>query len=215
MPRNDGMQPTGNRPVRLLGGVWFLAGWFPAATAKRWVARDKNGYKEDVTRPFIRIVALLVFSAIFPHLAVADWQYTRWGMTADQIVTASNGAARKLAGTEQEVQSGATFTALAVATFKTGPFDFAVSFRADKGGNTLKTVRLTLGNRYQYQDLSNAFSAKYGRGEVLPKEANGAIERVRWQTKTETIVLQRVTYPMDLGTNVSVDYEKPLANLDL
>jgi len=181
---------------------------------KRWVVR-KNGYKDDVMRPFVRIVALLLFSAIFPHFAVADWQYTRWGMTADQIVAASNGAAKKLAGTEQEAKSGATFTALAVGTFKTGPFDFAVSFRADKGGNTLKTVRLTLNNRYQYLDLSNALSTKYGRGEVLPKEGDGAIERVRWQTTTETIVLQRVIYPMDLGTIVSVDYEKPLANLGL
>ncbi len=94
--------------------------------------------------PLAPIVTLLLVSGPFARVAIADWQYTRWGMTADQIVAASNGTARKLAGEEQEGESGNSFTALAVGTFKTGPFDFAVSFRAEKGGDTLKTVRLTL-----------------------------------------------------------------------
>jgi hypothetical protein len=136
---------------------------------KRWVVR-KNGYKDDVMRPFVRIVALLLFSAIFPHFAVADWQYTRWGMTADQIVAASNGAAKKLAGTEQEAKSGATFTALAVGTFKTGPFDFAVSFRADKGGNTLKTVRLTLNNRYHTWIFQMPFRRSTEEARFFPRK---------------------------------------------
>ena len=31
-----------------------------------------------------------------PSPALADWQYTRWGMTVDEVITASNGTATKV-----------------------------------------------------------------------------------------------------------------------
>ena len=30
------------------------------------------------------------------QIALANWQYTKWGMTAEEIVAASNGSARSL-----------------------------------------------------------------------------------------------------------------------
>jgi hypothetical protein len=162
----------------------------------------------------VMIELLFIHSFLIPP-AFADWQYTRWGMSSDEIVLASNGAACKIEGKEQEQKSGARFTTLAIGKFSTGPFEFEVSFRTAKGGAALKTVRLNLRNPDQYQELWNAISAKYGKGEVLPKESDGAIERVRWYTQTDIIILQRVKVPENLGVHVALEYEKKLANINL
>lgn len=59
----------------------------------------------------------------------ADWQYTRWGMTQQQVVRASRGAAK---------HEGSKL----VAPYRTGTFDFRVefSFEADR----LASVQLKL-----------------------------------------------------------------------
>lgn len=135
------------------------------------------------------------------------WPYASWGMTTDEIIAASGGSARPLAGNEQEDQSGPDFTTLAVDAVQIGPFGFDVSFRAPRGGTTLRTVRLELRDAGGYDALRAALAAEYGDGEPLPQDAGPAIEGVRWTTPAETIALRRLVWPMDLGVDVVVDYE--------
>jgi hypothetical protein len=128
-------------------------------------------------------------------------------MTADEIVTASGGTARSLDGQEQEDQSGPDFTTLAVDEVQIGPFAFDVSFRAPRGGTTLRTVRLELRDPGCYDALRETIEAEHGAGETLPADSSVSIDGVRWATATETIVLRRLVWPMDLGVDVVVDYE--------
>jgi hypothetical protein len=126
-------------------------------------------------------------------------------MTADEIVAASEGCARKIEEDEREGQSGEDFTTLAVAEAVVGPFEFDVSFRAPCDGTTLSTVRLELRDAEQYADLQAALTTEHGAGEELPREPDR--ECVRWETAGTAIVLRRLTWPMDLGVEVVVDYE--------
>jgi len=135
------------------------------------------------------------------------WPYASWGMTADEIVAASGGSARPLTGAEQDDQSGPEFTTLAIDAIQVGPFAFDVSFRAAPGGTTLRTVRLELRDPDAYDALRATLAAEYGEGEALPQEPGPPIDGVRWVTPTETIVLRRLVWPLDLGIDVVVDYE--------
>lgn len=136
------------------------------------------------------------------------WPYASWGMTADEIVAASGGRARPLAGAEQEDQSGPDFTTLAVDEVRLGPFEFDVSFRAAPGGTGLRTVRLELREPERWEALRDALAAEHGAGEPLePTEPGLVIEGERWRTSTGTIVLRRLVWPMELGVDVVVDYE--------
>lgn len=137
------------------------------------------------------------------------WPYASWGMTADEIVAASGGTARRLDGAEQDDQSGPDFTTLAVDGIEIGPFAFDVSFRAARGASVLRTIRLELRDAAGYDALRETITADYGPGEPLPTEPDGAIEGFSWTTPAERVVLRRLVWPMDLGVDVVVDYEAP------
>lgn len=143
-----------------------------------------------------------------------DWTFHCFGLTADELVAASRGGARKLTGKEQIDHSGTGFTTLAVGEFCSGAFEFDLSFRAEPNGRTVKTVRLELREPEQYHDLWNALSARFGDGEVLPPDSDGAIQSVRWRTAREMITLRRLTWPMDLGVDVVVDCERDEERLE-
>jgi hypothetical protein len=140
------------------------------------------------------------------------WPYAAWGMTAAEIVAASGGSAQALHGDDQDDRSGPGFTTLAIAEIEIGAFAFDVSFRAAAGGTTLRTVRLELREPEQYDALRAELTAEHGDGEPVPPEGEAPIDAVRWTTPTETIVLRRLVWPMDLGVEVVVDYEAPSAS---
>jgi len=128
-------------------------------------------------------------------------------MSAAEIVSASGGVARPVDDDERDDKSGPDFTALAVGEVMLDAFVFDVSFRGAKGGTTLTSVRLELRDPDQYEALHAALAAEYGAGEALGLEANGSIETVRWRTPDGDVLLKRLTWPMDLGVDVVVDYQ--------
>lgn len=117
------------------------------------------------------------------------WQYAKWGMTTDQIVEASKGAARAVSGEEQKGNSNEYFyTCMAVSEFSTGPFIFEVNFRAKKGETTLNSVNLALKDPLQYNDLRNSLISKYGQGKVT--EHDRFDTEIEWIADTEIIKLR-------------------------
>jgi len=121
--------------------------------------------------------------------AKSGWQYTTWGMTSEEIVAASGGTVRILSGEELRLASGERHTALARGDYTSGPFAFEADFRADKGGTTLRAVRLKLKNPGQYGDLRAAMTSKYGLGDT--SESSEYSDVVRWLTEDQLITLYR------------------------
>lgn len=79
------------------------------------------------------VIAIAVVVAASPVWASEPssqgWNYTRWGMTPEQVVAASNGAVRLHAPPPVR---GATGSTLAAGTMPGGAFDFEVTFTFDQ-----------------------------------------------------------------------------------
>lgn len=144
--------------------------------------------------------------------ARAEWQYTHWGMTAEQIVEASGGMARAIHGDEQKQKSNELhFTTLALAPYSVGNFTFEVSFRAKAGGSVLNEVSLELREAGHYQALWDALEEKYGKGEVLPGEDLMGIatrKSIQWKTKTDIVRLLRDDYHAPMDPRVELKYQQ-------
>ena len=108
--------------------------------------------------------------------ASADWQYTKWGMTVDEVIAASNGKARKFTDPAQNTDME---TLQAVAPYVAGDFVFEAGFNFSKDSR-LRTVRLKLiegdGRR-----LSAALLNRYGK--PLSESATSVTEHARWLDK--------------------------------
>jgi hypothetical protein len=83
--------------------------------------------------------------------ALADWQYTKWGMTKEQVVEASKGQATPT-GTKGAL----------VAPYEGGGYQFQASFGFDKTGG-LSSVGLELKDGSHAIGLRNALLGKYGK----------------------------------------------------
>jgi len=160
------------------------------------------------------IVSIVALTA--PQNILADWQYTRWGMTAEEIVAASVGNAHLISDSEKEGESAENFDAIALGTYSTGPFEFEVSFRALKGEHTLDTVRLELKDPPKYIRLREALIAKYGTGQETVEDI-GSVKTTKtiWSAETETVHLIHLDIVALGKTLVYLDYLDSLTELGL
>lgn len=82
-------------------------------------------------RRLVIVGALLALAAP----ARADWQYTHWGMSVDEVVKASKGAAVPLeSGDAQHVRPGVGAEARLKAPYKAGEYQFRAFFYFDGAG---------------------------------------------------------------------------------
>jgi len=159
------------------------------------------------------ILGLVVLSSA---PARADWQYTKWEMTANEIVAASKGKARSLPSEDRAGKSTTFNDAIAIGEFETGPFVFDVMFGARKGEVTLDAVILTLKNPTDYRRLRETLNAKYGEGrEETSDDAQVPVTRTFWESDDDSIQLEHVEVPILDAEYVFLKYSQNLKNLDL
>lgn len=96
----------------------------------------------------MRCVAWLLFSALcfVATNASANWQYTTWGMTKDQVIAASHGTAVDIAPDRKAGQrvSSSHMTALLQAPYTSGQYAFTAYFRFEDTTGRLVGVHLEL-----------------------------------------------------------------------
>ena len=175
-----------------------------------------HGTNEMAYRKSLILVLMTVVNLTTPQNTFADWQYTKWGMTAEEIVSASNGSAHLIPDGEKANRSAETFDAIALGSFTTGPFEFNVSFRAMKGRHLLDTVRLELKDPPIYGRLREVLIGNYGTGQETVDDI-GSIKTTTtiWKSESETIKLIHLDI-VALGQEfVYLDYSDSLANLGL
>lgn len=98
-----------------------------------------------------------IFAVSLPAAARADWQYTRWGMTPNEVVSASGGAAAK-DGASGDLK----------ARYQSGEYRFEATFNF-KGGK-LWSVDLNGVSGPQCFALTGDLKAKYGTpSEYYPR----------------------------------------------
>lgn len=105
------------------------------------------------------VVALLIAAP-----AHADWQYSRWGMTPDQVIAASKGAARIPTAAEAAALNGPRQTqrpTLAVAEHSAAGIRLSVRFVFDNGRLALVATEVT--RPTDAEPLRQALMMQYGQ----------------------------------------------------
>lgn len=107
-----------------------------------------------------KIVAGIALILATPNPAAADWQYTKWGMTPDEVIAASNGAASE--STPSPDSEPSEIVTLASADYVASGYEFWVSFgfSADR---RLSEVSLSLRDSDKCVYLADALDRRYGR----------------------------------------------------
>jgi hypothetical protein len=160
------------------------------------------------------VAPLAVAFALIPIMASANWQYTRWGMSPEQVVLASKGTARL----EQDngsyiphLPNGDRALMLAKGQMQISNFDFRVGFYFDEK-RTLNSVFLFV-ERCSVSDagrLREWLNAKYG---VPRQQLYGGI--TEWVSPFEPDIITFVSTNTWKTTDTwcSVEYEPIPAGL--
>src|SRR6202046_282894 len=83
--------------------------------------------------------------------AKADWEYTKWGMTPQQVVSASKNLAKQ--GSDLHPDSDGNVSKL-VAPYQSGKFAFEAQFGFD-AADTLSSVTLVLTDKSTHMDMDS------------------------------------------------------------
>ncbi len=92
----------------------------------------------------ITIVSALAVMAAFPQYASANWEYTTWGMTPDQVIAASHGKATLLPVSQPYRDDNAHWEMAVKSTYSDGPVNLYVGFTFDTQGQGLRCVSIML-----------------------------------------------------------------------
>ena len=116
---------------------------------------------------------LLALGLTAPAAAEADWAYTRWGMTPDQVVAASGGTVKMLPSAQRTRNDYDQWELAAEGRYMDGKLGLTVGFTFDTGKGGLKCVmynalgadaealRLALINRYGKPSSESSFAATH------------------------------------------------------
>lgn len=129
----------------------------------------------------IPIAWLMAAAVLWPGAAGANWQYTKWGMTPEQVQAAAKGKLSPVAA-PLACPTCATVPLLA-GDYEVGGQQYRVRFEfAD--GNSLATVVLAMPARRQSwgcNELFDSLSLKYGAPAwQAPLTGDGTLPNARW-----------------------------------
>lgn len=108
----------------------------------------------------MRALLLAALTALIPATASADWQYTEWGMSPDEVIAASNGAVKAKSPREGERVFGADKKALGF--YEAAGYTFESEFFFD-AADRLQIVKLVLLDSSKCGDLKDTVQGLYGQ----------------------------------------------------
>jgi hypothetical protein len=111
-------------------------------------------------RADMRVVVSIALTLLWEMPAHADWQYTKWGMTPEQVIEASGGTVSKIPAGQQPGKSRPGFVALLSGVYSTGDFNFKVDFQFAK--DKLEMVGMNLVEHDRCKRLQSALLSRYG-----------------------------------------------------
>jgi hypothetical protein len=134
-------------------------------------------------------VALALAAFAVPRPAAADWEYTRWGMTAEQVIAASRGAA-SIVPIDSRYRNEDEEYEITVEAVTSGPPVLNIGFMFDIPGGGLKcvvynasgfdadAVRAMLVQRYGKPIKESSFTFGRSQARTLSWKTPDAIEIV-------------------------------------
>ena len=108
------------------------------------------------------IAPIAVIIALAPLEARADWQYTKWGMTPEAAVKASNGAMKLIPAKDREKPSPTGTVIVASGTFQDGDIRLRIEFLIDAVSGGLVCVAYAPSDAAQNEALKQLLLKRYG-----------------------------------------------------
>lgn len=144
------------------------------------------------------LASVTLFAAGAAH---ADWQYTRWGMSEQEVLAASKDVSEQ---TKRPQDRGKNLWLLA-APYSGGGYDFSAEFGFDKGSRKLTSVLLTLEDKGgdRCYSLQTDLMAKYGAPET--DEKSSMIQSSTWRDAKGGNLVEWVKFGADASCSVSYD----------
>jgi len=125
--------------------------------------------------PIFGLIVLLAGAAT-PRPAAADWEYTKWGMTPEQVVKASSGAVLERKARSAGADSGLEIRA--EGEFVSGPLRFDVSFGFDGNGG-LAFVTYSIDRASQNPLLLDWLVKRHGEPQAQ-QDPEGDVKTLIW-----------------------------------
>ena len=127
------------------------------------------------------IAWLMLGAALWPGAAGANWQYTKWGMTPQQVQSAAKGKLSPITAADSCLACASV--PLLAGNYAVGGQVFRVRFEFDDG-KTLSKVVLAMPAKQQTwgcNELFDSLSLKYGAPAwTAPLTGDGSLPNARW-----------------------------------
>ncbi len=140
----------------------------------------------------VETLRMMLFCGLLLALAApasADWQFTKWGMTPEQLMKKAPVSVTKVPAEERSQHEGLTteggMIPLLQSDWNSGSFRFHVCYRFDAGKH-LSAIDLEILDDSQATDVANALTGKYGKPESESGPGYMLASR-NWTTQDETI----------------------------
>ena len=105
---------------------------------------------------------LLVAALLISTPALSDWQYTKWGMSPDEVIAASKTKLKPCTPAACKGQSTGRHTALSFGEYRSGEFTFRLFALFDNISQKLTVINLELKDPSQAPSLIGALRGRYG-----------------------------------------------------
>ena len=140
-------------------------------------------------RRFAALLTLVL--ALMPLRARAHWQYTRWGMTPEEVTKASEGAAGPLTEADRPYRfaTASSITQELSADYTSGDLRFRAIFGFEGGKLSLVTLHL-LNDGGDGPKLRMALEGKYG--SPFSDSASRYMRHVKWQDDKNEVLYSDV-----------------------
>jgi hypothetical protein len=145
---------------------------------------------------------VVIMLGVVPGDALADWQYTHWGMSLDQVAVASKGQLKRC---NSQCAGHSTDTAVAqlFGVYRAGDFGFNAFALFDKRSGKLVTIMLNLVDPQRADFLVGSLRAKYGEPHSLSRST--IMELYVWRDTKDQISL--ISIGRGPTASVSLSYQ--------
>lgn len=162
-----------------------------ASRGVRLANHSKNG--ASVIRTILMVSIAAALAVMTPTDSHADWQYTRWGMTPNQAIAASNGQLRRCdpQACKGKDATGDSNTVQLFGDYVSGQFNFTVFLYFDNRSSKLSYVTLQLKTPEKAIALLRALRKKYGEPSRRAREGEfvNIFKIFVWQDQNDWIQL--------------------------
>lgn len=139
------------------------------------------------------VVTTMLAVALLPlNTARADWAYTKWGMTPEQVAKASGGAVAVLPADKRRTIKEINLENAAEGTFIDGKLRLRVNFSFDTRTGGLACIGYVVEDKAQGEQLRDWLVQRYGKPQNVSGLPAIGMQSLSW-TKPDEINLDLVT----------------------